>query len=288
MRNAARNQSPADASFGAVRGVDAATPCTPTLYALIAEEIVPALANRTRDTARRRTSQRGTLTTSDYETLAACLVDDKKVKPERVIAGWDRSGVPTSTIVLEGVAGAARVLGEQWCEDTLSFMDVTLAMGRLEVLVNTIEPRNEEHPLRLGLNAARHRGERVPSILIAGAPGEQHTFPGRLLAWLFDAEGWDTHLIAETVTPKALLKHVTNTRPDVLALSLSSDRFLPQLTDTIATLKASSATKSCAIMVGGKTFLDDPRAAIRVGADGWAINARSAVDTALRLRRGRK
>ncbi|MEL7542618.1 MAG: cobalamin B12-binding domain-containing protein [Pseudomonadota bacterium] len=287
MRNATRSQSSMEGPLGAMSGAESAPPCAPTLYALIAEEIVPALVNRTGQSPRKRTHRHGTLTTADHAALAAALLEGAETKPEKIIASWDRSGVATSVIVLEGIAGAARTLGEQWCEDTLSFMDVTLAMGRLEALVNTIEPRNEEHPLRLGLNAARHRGERVPSILIAAAPGEQHTFPGRLLAWLFDAEGWDTAFIAETVTPKSLRKHITTNRSDVVALSLSSDRFLPQLQETVAELKASSATKSCAIMVGGKTFLDDPRAAIRVGADGWAINARSAVDTALRLRRDR-
>lgn len=91
-------------------------------------------------------------------------------------------GVSTEAIFLHLLAPAARELGRMWEEDECLFSDVTVAVGRLQRLMRGLSP---EFARDLDLP---HDGRR---ILLAVAPGEQHTFGLAMVAEFFRRGGWD-------------------------------------------------------------------------------------------------
>jgi len=89
-------------------------------------------------------------------------------------------GVKIETVYILLLAPAANHLGDRWLNDTLSFIDVHLGLLRLHQLITDLEFVG---PVPDSLDGR--------SILIASAPGDQHTFSATMVADIFKRAGWE-------------------------------------------------------------------------------------------------
>lgn len=151
------------------------------------------------------------------------------------------AGASPEMLMMELLAPAARLMGEDWCEDQRDFVEVTLGMARLQQLVRQFRlPPHVHAPMR-GL------------ALLVPVPGEQHTFGLRLVEEHLLRAGWKvTTSLAATEAEIARL--VAEELYDFVGFSLSSERLLPALRSAIRSLRSSSRNRSVRIAVGGVLF----------------------------------
>lgn len=214
-----------------------------------------------------------TLPGFDVELVATlALESDGDALTEQVLALLD-AGAPLEQLYLDLLAPAARRIGDLWDRDLVSFMDVTIALGRLQRTIHALQagaPRSKEHPV-----ACRR-------ILIAAMPGEQHTFGLTMLADLFARGGW--HVETElNPGPRDVVRACQEQHFELIAISASCDAHVERLPALILALRRSSRNRRLMIMVGGRPFSEAPDLAMRVGADATAGDAAAAVSTAGKL-----
>jgi hypothetical protein len=157
------------------------------------------------------------------------------------------------------LAPVARDLGVMWEEDLCDFLDVTEAMGRLQsVLRDTIGPQ-----------VGRGRARPGSSILLAGAPGETHTYGLCHAAGLLRDAGWTTTMVAGTGRdPLAALAAALATGwYDVLGLSLASDAHSPALRWAMPVIRRASRNPALRVVVGGARVARGGAAPAMWGAD---------------------
>ena len=181
------------------------------------------------------------------------------------------AGVTVETLFLDLLAPAARHLGTMWDNDECDFVDVTMALWRLQEIVHELAARVPGAATRFG-------GER--RALFAGAPGEQHGFGTLMVDEFFRRAGWTT--MCEPVSTEAvLLDAVADQWFEVVGLTLACDTRLAQLGPLIAALRARSRNPRVGIMVGGPAFGGDPARAAALaascGADATAADGAQAV-----------
>ncbi len=142
-------------------------------------------------------------------------------------AALQAEGVTPQVLRYGYLAGAARLLGERWDRDEVTFMDVTVATGHLYALLRAIRSEPHDH------NGAQSG---IRSALFASVPGENHTLGITLAADTFRDQGWDIDLrIAES--HDRLVTHVQTTRPAVIGLSLSTKERLADLIRLVLALR---------------------------------------------------
>jgi methanogenic corrinoid protein MtbC1 len=90
--------------------------------------------------------------------------------------------------------------------------------------------------------------------------------------------GWHTTYIEDDVTAELLVELLTLQRPDLLLLSASMPSQIPSVRTLIESIRQGSRTRNVKIVVGGRPFVVAPDLAAAVGADGWAPDARTALD----------
>ena len=177
------------------------------------------------------------------------------------------SGVSVEGVFLEVLAPAARHLGEMWDADECDFVDVTMALWRLQEIVH-------ELAARMPGAAERRGGER--RALFAPLPGEQHGFGSMMVEEFFRRAGWTTH--SEPGASEAELLALVGTRWfEMVGLTVSVAENAARLPALIATLRAASRNPRLGVMVGGRVFVDHPDWARGCGADATAADARQAV-----------
>ncbi len=136
-------------------------------------------------------------------------------------------GVTRQGVYLGYIAAAARRLGEDWAEDRLTFVEVTHGTGHLYALMRALRA---DRPARSTPADARKHA------LFATVPGEDHGLGITMAADLFRDEGWEIDLQTDT-DHDALLAHVEATRPQIVGLSLSSDRRMDALARLVVGLR---------------------------------------------------
>jgi methanogenic corrinoid protein MtbC1 len=189
-----------------------------------------------------------------------------------MLDGLSDRGTPSSRVLLDLLAPAARLLGEFWENDTRSFAEVTVAMGQLQAVLRVIDQKAPGHTF----------APQLRSIVLMPCQGEQHSFPINILDWHFRWFGWHVETLGSfdrrVVEPILRKRHV-----NIIGLSASQESLLDQLTCDIDGFRRMSRNRALVVMVGGLAFKGRPDLVSRVGADATAEDAGEAVRIAGRL-----
>jgi len=115
---------------------------------------------------------------------------------------------------------------------------------------------------------------KVVAVCVAG---ELHEIGARMVADLFEMNGWDTVFLGADVPPASIVDTLVETEADVLAISATLAANLGHVSGLIEIVRAEPACAGVRVLVGGAAFDVDPAIWQRVGADGWAQDAERAM-----------
>lgn len=209
---------------------------------------------------------------ADVEAFVECVAGVDEEPATAYVAALIARGVPVEAIYLELLTPAARRLGELWSDDACDFLDVTIALGRLQRAVREISH------LFVGHGARPDAGR----VLLSCIPGEQHTLGLFIVSEFFVRDGWEVSLGAP-VAECDLAALVRDEWFDVLGFSVACNSRVAYLSREIPRLRRESLNPRLAVVVGGRVFNDQPALVARVHADASASDAHGAPLLARRL-----
>jgi methanogenic corrinoid protein MtbC1 len=187
------------------------------------------------------------------------------------VAGLRERDVTLERIYLGLVAPAARRLGELWEEDRCDFAQVTLGLWRLQNLVFDLSPQLPE-----GFTA---RPDQPRRVLLAAAPGSQHTLGLLMVSEFFRHAGWDVWS-DPCASEGDLVALVRSEWFDLIGLSIGVDSQALPVKSVALALRSASRNPRVGVMIGGPLLLEHPHMVAEVGADFTAADARQAVERA--------
>ena len=183
------------------------------------------------------------------------------------------NGTPIDAIYVDLLSPAARRLGTLWDSDECDFIEVTVALGRMQRMLRDLSQ---------AFLADSGRGAAVGNVLLTCVPGEQHTLGLIIVAEFLLRDGWQV-LIGAPWTASDLMTLVASEFYDVIGFSVGCESRMSSLKREIRRLRAASRNPHVKVLVGGKVFIDEPEMVARVGADGYATDAREAPQVARAL-----
>ena len=244
------------------------------LAELIEGEIIPRLlmAHRRETVAPSAYGQLSPVPPSDQDisTLVELALDQEAIVLIRHVDQALNRGVTVESLLIDYLAPAARVIGTMWESDEVDFVDVTMALWRLQEVVHDLAARSP------GAGVSPDRARRA---LFTLPPGGQHSFGTVLIDECFRRRGWDTMCMTQP-SESELVKLAGDRWFDFIGLTVSCDHQIDDLPRLIGVLRAASRNPRVGILVGGRVFVESPALALRVGADATAPDARAAVDRA--------
>jgi MerR family transcriptional regulator, light-induced transcriptional regulator len=181
-------------------------------------------------------------------------------------------GYSVDELLVDVLAPAARNLGLMWEDDSVDFVEVTMALWRLQEVVREVSGRMPVPPVR-----------DAPRALFSVMPGEQHSFGTVMIEDVFRRQGWETDLLTDG-DRSTLISKVAENDYDILGITVSTDRFVEHLPALVRALRGVSRNPHIAIMLGGRAFASaDERTAIDFGVDAVSGDARVALAIAKSL-----
>ena len=207
-----------------------------------------------------------TLSKRDVEVFVSAIRGSDDTAALDFVRDILQSGTPVEAVYLDLISPSAHRLGQLWDSDECDFIEVTVAMGRMQRMLRDLS--------QIFL-ADAGRAVTTGNVLLTCIPGEQHTLGIIMVGEFLLRDGWRV-LVGAPWTESDLLEMVATESYDVVGFSVGCESRLSSLKREIRRLRAQSRNPNVKVMVGGKVFVDDADMVRRVGADASATNAREA------------
>jgi len=118
-------------------------------------------------------------------------------------------------------------------------------------------------------------------VAIGTVRGDLHDIGKNLVSMMMEGAGFELTDLGVDVAPEKFVETISSNQIDVIAMSALLTTTMPAMKDTIEALQAAGVRDKVKVMIGGapvtQSYADE------IGADGYAPDAASAVDTAKEL-----
>jgi len=205
---------------------------------------------------------------SDY--LAALLAGERQ-RASRLVMDAVEGGTSVQDIYLQVFQPCQHEIGRLWQLNQISVAQEHYCTAATQLIMSQLYPY-------------LFTGERVGRTMVATCiANDLHEIGVRMVSDLFELSGWDTFYLGANTPVPSILEAVREQRADVLAVSATITPHLKLVRELIADVRAAPDCGAVKILVGGYPFRIGPDLWQRLGADGCAQDAATAVELANRL-----
>lgn len=203
------------------------------------------------------------LGTAAVEEFVSRLRQPDDTEAGEMVDALVEGGTTAEAVYLDLLTPATRRLGELWEEDGCDFVEVTIALGRMQQILRSLSDQfQREAPQPVGITGR---------ALLAGTSEDQHTLGLLLVAEYFVRDGWQVEL-GPPITGESVETRVRREWFDLVGLSASCDVSVPAIVATLKRVRERSRNPDIRILVGGAVVERHPQFADEVGGDG-SVNA---------------
>ena len=202
--------------------------------------------------------------------LDALLSRDRHIAT-RIILDAAEAGVPIVDIYLRVLARCQLEIGRLWQLRKITVAEEHYCTAVTQLVMSQLYSYLHERP---------KTGRR---LVAASVSGELHEMGLRVVADLFEAEGWDVIYLGANTPEESIIHTLHELKPDLLVISATMSFNLAAVERLIALVRSSEVGHLVKIMVGGYPCNVDANLWHRLGADGYACDVQEAFTTAERL-----
>ncbi len=206
---------------------------------------------------------------SEVDALCRALLSDDDQAGAQIIVRAQDEGASIDLIYLGYLARAAQRLGEWWDNDEVSFIDVTLGVGRVYAIMRGLRPMF----LQTGVQRRR-------TATFAAVPGETHLLGITMAADLFRKDGWDITLHVG-LGHNALLAALADDENPIVGLSCSGEHSTEALVQLVVGLRINNPHRL--LLLSGTVVNAYPDLVSTLAPDGVATDVDSARSEMSRL-----
>jgi 5-methyltetrahydrofolate--homocysteine methyltransferase len=205
---------------------------------------------------------------ADLKALSEAVIKgDQNTAVEITKAALDE-GVTPKKVLDEGLIAGMDVVGARFKKNEVYIPEVLIAARAMKMAMQILEPEL----IKAGV-------EPVGRLLIGTVQGDLHDIGKNLVAMMLKGAGFDVIDLGVDVKPEKFVEQVKTSKAQLIGMSALLTTTMPGMEKTIKALK--DAGVPVKVMIGGAPVTQDY--ASKIGADGYAPDAASAVDIAKSL-----
>lgn len=177
-------------------------------------------------------------------------------------------GVPPASILNEGLIAGMNVIGVRFKANQVYIPEVLISARAMKMAMEVLEPKLVEAGVKpLG------------KALVGTVQGDLHDIGKNLVAMMLKGAGFEVIDLGVDSSPEKFVAKAKESNPQIIGLSALLTTTMPAMEKTIRAIKEAGLTAKT--MIGGAPVTQ--AYADKIGADGYAPDAASAVDLAKSL-----
>jgi 5-methyltetrahydrofolate--homocysteine methyltransferase len=204
------------------------------------------------------------------EELSQALINGNAPKTKQLTQQALDAGLPPAKVLNEGLIVGMNEVGRRFKNNEFYVPEVLIAARAMHAAMDVLKPL-----------LAASDVEPSGTVVIGTVKGDLHDIGKNLVAMMLEGAGFEVIDMGVDVSPEKFLAAVKERKPDIIGLSALLTTTMPSMKTTIEALKEAGMRDQVKVMIGGAPVTQ--RYADEIGADGYAPDAASAVDTARKL-----
>jgi len=205
---------------------------------------------------------------ADLEALGEAIIKgDQKTAVELTQAAIDKGTAP-DIILEQGLIAGMDVVGKRFKANEVYIPEVLIAARAMKSAMEILEPKLAEAGI-----------EPMGKALIGTVQGDLHDIGKNLVTMMLKGAGFEVTDAGVDVTPEDFVAKAKDAGAQLVGLSALLTTTMPAMEKTVQALK--DAGIDAKVMIGGAPVTQSY--ADKIGADGYASDAASAVDIAKSL-----
>ncbi len=205
---------------------------------------------------------------ADLKALSEAVIRGDQNKALEITKAAIAENVPPAKILNDGLIAGMNVIGVRFKNNEVYIPEVLIAARAMKTAMEVLEPKLVEAGVKPLAKAA-----------IGTVQGDLHDIGKNLVVMMLKGAGFDVVDLGVDVSPQKFVDKIKEIKPVIVGMSALLTTTMPAMEKTIQAIKAASL--SVKTMIGGAPVTQ--AYADRIGADGYAADAASAVDLAKSL-----
>ena len=205
---------------------------------------------------------------ADLKALADAVIKGDQGTAVEITKSALEEGTAAKDVLDKGLIAGMDVVGDRFKNNEIYIPEVLIAARAMKMAMEILEPEL----VKAGV-------EPVGKFLIATVQGDLHDIGKNLVAMMLKGAGFEVIDLGVDISPEKFVEQVKAKGVQLVGMSALLTTTMPGMEKTIKALK--QAGVSAKVMIGGAPITQGY--ADKIGADGYAADAASAVDMAKSL-----
>ena len=189
-------------------------------------------------------------------------------KVESLITAALKEGTPAESVINDGLIASMDVVGARFKKNEIYIPEVLLAARAMKMGMDILKPEI----IKAGIKP-------IGKCLVGTVQGDLHDIGKNLVAMMLKGAGFEVVDLGVDVGPDKFVEQVKTQDVQVVGMSTLLTTTMPAIKKALKAIKDAGVLVK--IMIGGAPVTQDY--ADKIGADGYAADAASAVDVAKSL-----
>jgi len=204
------------------------------------------------------------------ENLAQYVIDGNAQKAKETTDEALAQNVPVADIINKGLVAGMQVVGQKFKCNEFYIPEVLIAARAMKQSMEKLRPLIAESGI-----------QPIARVAIGTVRGDLHDIGKNLVGMMLEGAGFEVIDLGTDVSPEKFVEAVREHKAEAIGLSALLTTTMPAMKETIAALQEAGYRDQVKVIVGGAPLTQ--AYADEIGADGYAPDAASAVDTAKAL-----
>ena len=202
--------------------------------------------------------------------LKLLLEGDRHSAGKMIIEAVD-NGISVKDIYLHVFQSSLYEIGRLWQENKITVAQEHYCTAATQLIMSQLYPYIS-------------MSEKTGKVLVATSVSKElHEIGVRMVADFFEMGGWKTFYLGANTPTESIIQTIIINRADLVLISATISSLIGEVMDLIRTIRSCYECRDPKIIVGGYPFLVDKDLWKKVGADGQAEDAESAVEIGEKL-----
>ena len=202
--------------------------------------------------------------------LELLLKGDRHSAGKMIIEAVD-NGISVKDIYLHVFQSSLYEIGRLWQENKITVAQEHYCTAATQLIMSQLYPYISN----------RDKGDKV--LVATSVSRELHEIGVRMVADFFEMDGWNTFYLGANTPTESIIETIISKRADLVLISATISSHIGEVIDLIRAIHSCGECRDPKIIVGGYPFRVDTDLWKKVGADGQAVDAETAVEMAEKL-----
>jgi methanogenic corrinoid protein MtbC1 len=202
--------------------------------------------------------------------LKLLLDGDRHTAGKMIVEAVD-NGISVKDIYLHVFQSSLYEVGRLWQENKITIGQEHYFTAATQLIISQLYPYISN-------------SEKTGKVLVAtSVSGELHEVGVRMVSDFFEMDGWKTFYLGANTPTESVIETIISKKADLVLISATISSHISEVIELISTVRRCVDCRNPKIIVGGYPFNIDKDLWKKVGADGQAEDAETAIELADKL-----